>query len=89
MSPIASATFRAACYFSFRFFAQYSFILGASALLFAADLLRFLAGAVGITPIGFFGGLPRLFSPCKASMARSSFSRSAIRRAMMCSVGIS
>ena len=62
----------------------------AAAFLLAADMpRRFLPGASGITPSGFFGGLPRLFDPCRASMARSSFSRSAIRRAMMCSVGIS
>ena len=38
---------------------------------------------------GFFGGLPRRFAgPWRASMARFSLSRSAIRSVMICSVGI-
>jgi hypothetical protein len=37
---------------------------------------------------GFFGGRPRRFDPCRASIARFMLSRSAIRSATMCSVGM-
>ena len=37
---------------------------------------------------GFFGGRPRRFDPCRASIARFILSRSAIRSATMCSVGM-
>ena len=70
--------------------------LAASAMAFlpaALSLrLRFAGTGVGAgatAASGFFGGLPRRFvGPWRTSMARVSFSRSAIRRAMIWSVGI-
>ena len=67
-------------------------ILSAAALRWAAVKVRprffgsLDASAVAVLS---FGGRPlRLVGPCNASIARLSLSRSAISRAMMCSVGI-
>jgi hypothetical protein len=84
-------------YLAFFFAAQYFFIRAACSLHCAAVKVRFfLAGAgsvtaaVGVTAVsGFFGGRPRRFvGPCRASIARLSRSRSAMRRATMWSVVI-
>jgi len=78
-------------FMAFLRFAQYAFMRSAWAFR-CAPLRRFrlgpeTSGAVGTA--AFFGGLPRCFvEPRRASIARFSLSRSAISRAMMCSVGI-
>jgi len=61
---------------------------------YAALRFRFFFRAIATTGVaaaasGFFGGLPRRFAePWRASIARFNLSRSAISRAMICSVGI-
>ena len=80
-------------YFAFfRFAAQYAFIRSAWAFRRAALWrLRFgaeITGAAGDVAMAF-GGLPGRFAPpWSASIARFNLSRSAISRAMMCSVGM-
>jgi hypothetical protein len=78
---------------AFFFAAQYAFIRAACFFRCAAlNVLVFLwPFSVGSTTAskGFFGGRPRRLAPCKASMARSNFSRSWIRSETICSVGTS
>jgi hypothetical protein len=78
----------------------YSAAFFSAQLFFCARAIFFLVAALNgfrslgadsaaVTASGFFGGLPRrLTVPVRASIARFSLSRSAMRRARMWSVGI-
>ncbi len=84
-------------HFCFRFFAQYSFMCFACSRFRDAFQVLFFGATPFITVVGaddalsrrFFGGLPLRFTPSwSAAMARFNLSRSWIKSARICSVGI-